>query len=292
MEQENAKRLLMNTPSSGDFFHFDHTLNLYRGCNHGCVYCDSRSECYHIERFDTVRVKKNALLLLRQELAQKRRAGVVMMGAASDPYNALEKELLVTRGALECLLRYGFGVGLSTKSALIARDKDVLSRFQTPVWVSFSVSTPDDELAALLEPRAALPSQRFSAMRELARAGVFTGVWLNPMLPFLSDGEEDVKNVARMTRENGGRYVISHFGVTLRTGDREYFYAALDNHPRFIGIKKKYIDSFGLDYICPSQNAERLYALLKEECTQAGLLYSYRQINEELEGRLPTQLSF
>lgn len=140
---EDAKRLLLRARPDADFFEFTDTLNLYRGCNHGCVYCDSLSECYHIEDFHRVRVKKDALALLKRELSARRKPGVVMMGAASDPYNALEEGLCVTRGALELLLKHSFGVGMSTKSALIARDRDVLARFRgvAPCWTAFSITT-------------------------------------------------------------------------------------------------------------------------------------------------------
>ena len=289
---EDAKRLLLRTKPGGDFFAFTDTLNLYRGCNHGCVYCDSLSECYHIENFHQVRVKKDALSMLGRELSARRKPGVVMMGAASDPYNALEESLRVTRGALELLLRHGFGVGMSTKSALIARDRDVLARFRgvAPCWTAFSITTGEDALAKLLEPRAASPSRRFAAMRALADAGVLTGTWLNPMLPFLTDGEENVLDIIRRTKESGGRFVLCHFGMTLRTGDRESFYRALDGHARFAGVKQKYVEAFGLNYLCPSPWAGERYALLRAECERLGLRYTYDQVNRLAREGGPAQL--
>ncbi len=290
---EDAKRLLLRARPDADFFEFTDTLNLYRGCNHGCVYCDSLSECYHIEDFHRVRVKKDALALLKRELSARRKPGVVMMGAASDPYNALEEGLCVTRGALELLLKHSFGVGMSTKSALIARDRDVLARFRgvAPCWTAFSITTGEDALAKLLEPHAAPPSRRFEAMRALADAGVLTGTWLNPMLPFLTDGEENVLDVIRRTRENGGRFVLCHFGMTLRTGDRESFYRALDANARFAGVKQRYVEAFGLDYLCPSPWAGERYALLRAECERLGLCCTYEQVNRLARESCPAQLS-
>ena len=289
---EDAKRLLLRARPDEHFFHFTDTLNLYRGCNHGCVYCDSLSECYHIENFHQVRVKRDALGMLKRELSARRAPGVVMMGAASDPYNALEERLRVTRGALELLLQHGFGVGMSTKSALIARDRDVLARFRgvAPCWTAFSITTGEDALAGLLEPYAAPPSRRFEAMRALADAGVLTGTWLNPMLPFLTDGEENVLDVARRTRENGGRFVLCHFGMTLRAGSRESFYRALDSHPRFAGVKQRYAAAFGLDYLCPSPWAEERLGLLTAECERLGLRYTYEQVNRLAREACPRQL--
>lgn len=289
-----AKKLL--TPVKGtntDFFYADYTLNLYRGCNHGCVYCDSRSVCYHINDFDRVRVKRDCLTMLEAELKQKKRAGVVGMGAASDPYNHYEQTLSATRGALMLLRRYGFSVGIPTKSDLMARDADVLCDIarQAPVRLCFSITTADDALAALLEPGAPSPTRRFAAMRALADKGLFVGAWLNPMLPFLTDDEEGMLRVLTKTAEARGRFCVCFFELTLREGDREYFYQALDCHPRFQGIKQKYVDAFGLDYICPTPKADALFPVYKAACEKLGLLWRFEDINREARSRLPSQLS-
>ena len=292
MEQEQAKRLLLRSVQHGNgFFWMDWTLNLYRGCNHGCIYCDSRSECYHIERFGEVRAKKNALLLLGRELCSKQKAGVVFMGAASDPYNVQENHLCITKGALELLLRYGFGIGMSTKSALIARDASLLGRFKgkAPAMAAFSITTADDALAARLEPGASPPSDRFEAMRALAGEGVFTGTWLNPVLPYITDTQENIRRIVDQTYQNGGRFVICHFGMTLRTGSREYFYQALDRDPLFYGIKQKYASAFGLDYLCPSPQAAALQAVLKEACEKKGMYWRFQQVNAGQRAQCPAQ---
>lgn len=293
-ETFTAKRLL--TPTRCDersFFACDYNMNLYRGCNHGCIYCDSLSDCYGFQHFEQVRYKQGCIDMLCSELRVKRNAGIVGMGAASDPYNHLEAGLLLTRQALEALRRFGFGVALHTKGLLVSRDRDVLSDIGKGMtaMVSFSISTPLDGLAALLEPGAPPPSQRFEAMRSLAEAGVFTGTWLNPMLPFLTDTREQVEAVLVQTARSGGRFVMCHYGMTLRTGNREHFFAALDSHPQFAGVKARYSQAFGLAYPCPSPDAASLCTYLEQRCRELGLLFRFEEINRALRAHCPQQLS-
>ncbi len=288
------KQLLspMRAPE-GRFFAADYTLNLYRGCNHGCIYCDTRSECYQIDRFDTLRVKENCIPMLEKELRAKKKPGIVFLGAASDGYNAIEKKLEITRQSLLLFKKYSFGVGLTTKSDLAARDAALLSAMGkvAPAYCTFSITTAEDELSRLIEPGAPVSSRRFAAMEALAGAGVFTGLWLNPVLPFLTDSQENIAALLARTAQAGGRYAVCHFGMTLRTGNREYFYSALDKHPRFRGIKQRYVDAFKLDYECPSPKAEALYAAFKEECQRLGLLYRFVDINRAMAEHCPAQLS-
>lgn len=294
MEDVSFKRLLTPTRYGGEaFFRGDYTLNLYRGCNHGCIYCDSRSVCYHMEDFDHVRVKRDCLAALESELRVKKHAGVVCMGAASDAYNAREASLRVTRGALELLRRYGFGVSLATKGALILRDADVLAEIAKTAYAcaAFSITTADAELAAFLEPHAPPPQQRFAAMEGLAKAGVPTGVWMNPMLPFLTDTPANALAVLRRTADAGGRFALCHFGVTLREGDREFFYAALCADARFAPVRERYVDAFGLRYLCPSPQAEALDALWQEECARLRLACTFDRVNQLAAAGEPRQLS-
>ena len=289
-----AKRLL--TPvrcAPEDFFACDYNMNLYRGCSHGCIYCDTRSACYGIDRFDTVRVKENCLRQLELELRAKKRPGVVGLGAASDSYNAAERTLRVTRGALELLRRYGFGVGIPTKGTLVARDIDVLREIgrAAPARVSFSITTIDDELSRRIEPGAPRSSQRLRAMELLAKAGVFTGVWLNPMLPFLCDDEADLVALLERIAGHGGRFCICHFAVTLREGDREYFYQKLEEDPYFAGVKRRYVEAFGLRYLCPTPALERLAPVYRATCERLGLLYTFAQLNAAARARVPAQTS-
>ena len=292
METVQAKQLLTSLHPMDDFFHSDYNLNLYRGCCHGCIYCDSRSVCYQLDRFDQVRVKENALPMLRDELRRKRKTGLVSTGAMSDPYNPFEEELQVTRGAFQLLLQYGFGAAFTTKSALAARDAELLAAIQlkTPVRACFSITTDSDELSKKIEPYASPTSLRFEALATLSQAGVYAGVWLNPVLPFLTDTKENICAILRRTKECGGQFVVCHFGMTLREGDREYFYQALDRD--FPGIKEKYAQTFGLDYICPSPRAKELKKLFQEECGRLGLLYRFPDINQAMLARQSRQMSF
>lgn len=226
MEALKAKHLLTAVQGSmEDFFYADWNMNLYRGCSHGCIYCDSRSVCYQIEHFDTVRPKANALELLEQELRAKRNTGVITMGSMSDAYNPLEKELRLTRGALELIRKHRFGAAYTTKSALCARDTDLLSEISrnAPVCARMTITCAEDALCRRIEPRVSVTSERFAAMSQLAQRGVFAGVWLNPLLPFLTDHEENIRRIVQMTADHGGRFVVCFFGMTLRTGNREYY---------------------------------------------------------------------
>jgi len=267
-------------------------MNLYHGCNHGCIYCDTRSECYGIGRFDEIRYKENCLAMLEAELRQKRRPGVVSLGAASDSYNGAEETLCLTRRALRLLKKYSFGVGIPTKGALAARDADILAEMRraAPVYVSFSITTAEDGLSRLLEPGAPASSRRFAAMAELAAAGVLVGTWLNPMLPFLTDSDENLLAVLDATAASGGRFVLCHFGMTLRTGNREYFYAALEKEPRFQGVKQRYVEAFGLQYPCASPRADQLWRVFRERCEKRKLLCRFRDVARAAGEQCPVQM--
>ena len=272
-----------------DFFLADWNMNLYRGCSHGCIYCDSRSVCYRLEHFDTVQPKPDALAILEAELRGKRRSGVVSMGAMSDPYNPLERELKLTRGALEMLLRHGFGAAYTTKSALCARDADLLreiSRF-APVCARLTVTCADDALCRRIEPNVSVTTERLAALRSLADAGVYAGVWINPVQPFLTDSEDNLVALLRMAAEAGAQFAVCFFGMTLRTGNREYYFRALERD--FPGVRQKYLTAFGNDYECPSPDAERLWEVYRAECDRLGLAYRFREVNQRMLARMPWQ---
>ena len=292
MEYAQAKQLL--TPihvGMDDFFYANWNMNLYRGCCHGCIYCDSRSLCYHLDRFDTVRPKENALSLLESELRAKRKPGIITMGAMSDPYNPLEEELRLTRGALELIRRYGFGAAYTTKSALCARDADLLADVarRAPVRVQLTVTCADDDLCQRIEPDVSPSSERFAALRRLADAGIYAGVWLNPVLPFITDTEENILGVVRKAAEAGAKFVVCFFGMTLRSGNREYYFQALERE--FPGVRAKYLATFGNAYECGSPDAAHLYEVFKQECTRLGLAWRFRDINAGMLQHQPRQLS-
>lgn len=293
METLKAKHLLTAVHGSmEDFFYADWNMNIYRGCSHGCIYCDSRSACYQIDRFDTVRPKENALILLDTELRSKRSAGVITMGSMSDPYNPLEKELQFTRGALELIRQHRFGAAYTTKSALCARDADLLADISrhAPVCARLTITCADDALCSRIEPRVSPSSERFAAMHTLAKHSVFTGTWLNPLLPHITDTEDNIRRIVRMTADAGGRFVVCFFGMTLRTGNREYYFAALERD--FPGVREKYLRGYGNAYELTVPDADRLYDIFRDECVKCGLHWKFADINREMFARMPQQTSF
>ena len=279
MEYISAKTILHRSKST-EWFGTDHTLNLYRGCCHGCIYCDSRSNCYGIENFEQVRAKRDALRILRDELRRKVKPGFAGMGAMSDPYNPFEETELLTRHALELLDAYGFGVAIATKSDRIVRDIDLFRSIQShsPVVCKITVTTTDDDLAAKVEPGAPAPSRRLEAVRRLSGAGVFTGVLLMPVLPFLEDRWEQVEDVLERAAQAGARFVYPAFGMTMRDGQREYYLRRLEELFPEKKLAQRYEQRYGTRYTCASPDAARLWKRFQAKCKELGLLYEMRQI--------------
>lgn len=272
-----AKNMLTRTKNNV-WFGTDYNMNIYRGCSHGCIYCDSRSDCYGIEDFDQVRTKENALIILEDNLRRKSFKGVVGTGAMSDPYNPLEKKYQLTRQALELFKKHGYGVALATKSPLVTRDKDVLAAIQkrSPVLVKITITCAEDPLAKIIEPRVAASSARFAAIKELADCSIFAGVLLMPILPFINDTPANITAIVTAAAEHGARFIYPAFGVTLRDSQRLYFYDQLEAH--FPGIKKEYLRSFGNAYSCASPQAKILWTTFTRECQRQGLLYKMEDI--------------
>lgn len=293
MEFVPAKSILSGYREQNPWFGINYNFNIYRGCSHGCIYCDSRSECYHVEDFDRVRAKQDALIILEKELRGKRRRGVAGSGAMSDPYNPLEEEYKLTRGALALLNAYGFGAAICTKSSLVARDSDLLQRIaaHSPVLVKVTVTTADDELCAKLEPHAPSASERFRAIRELSGKGIYTGILLMPVLPFIEDSKENILQIVRLGAESGARFIFPAFGVTLRQNQRDWFFKKLDES--FPGLKQKYITRFGDAYACSSPMAKELCRCFKDACSSAGIVYGMQDIVKGYtSGYSQNQLSF
>ena len=293
MQPLYAKQLL--TPIKGsmdDFFYADWNMNLYRGCCHGCIYCDSRSVCYQIDNFDSVRPKENALTLLEDELLSKRKTGVITMGSMSDVYNPLEKKLCLTQNALELIRKHRFGAAYTTKSALCARDAALLAEIarHAPVCARMTVTCADDDLCRKIEPHVSVSSERFSAIRTLADHGIYTGVWLNPVLPYLTDNEDNIRRIVQMTADAGGRFVVCFFAMTLRTGNREYYFNALDK--TFPGVRQMYTHHYGNAYELLVPEADRLYDAFRDECTKCRLHWKFSDINREMFQHMPQQISF
>jgi len=279
MDEIPAKHILIRNKSTA-WFGTDHTINLYRGCPHGCIYCDSRSACYGIESFGTVRAKADALSILRDELRRKVRPGIAGLGSMSDPYHPLEREKKLTMHALELLDAYSFGVAIATKSDLILRDLGLLSLMKehVPVLCKVTVTTVDPALAARVEPGAPSPACRLAAVEKLSAAGVYTGVLLMPVLPFLEDREEQVLAVVDAAADAGAKFVYPAFGMTLRDRQREYYYARLEEAFPGQGLVQRYRQRYGERYQCPSPRAGELYRAAAQRCRERGMLWRMRDI--------------
>lgn len=277
METIAAKTILTRTKNSS-WFGSEYNMNLYRGCTHGCIYCDSRSDCYRNPDFDHIRSKADALRILRDDLRRKAKSGVVATGSMSDPYNPFEAEEKLSRHALELLNAYGFGVAIATKSPLVTRDIDVLRDISahSPVIVKFTITTADDALCKKIEPNVSTSSERFAAIRKLSDAKIFCGVLLMPLLPFINDTAENVTEIVRKASEAGARFVYPGFGVTLRDSQRAYFYGRLDE--LFPGMRERYLEKYGDRYSCGVPNSKRLYSAFQKECEHTGMLHKMQDI--------------
>lgn len=249
-------------------------MNIYRGCTHGCVYCDSRSRCYQFTHlFEDIEVKRNAPELLEKALQSKRKRCMIGTGSMSDPYMHCEEQLGLTRRCLEVLQRYGFGVTIQTKSDRILRDMDLLDEINrsTKCVVQMTLTTYDDELCRILEPHVCNTRRRIEVLERMQERGIPTVVWLTPILPFINDTPENVEAILKECVRVGVKGVIDFgMGLTLREGDREYYYAALDRH--FPGMKTRYIQRYGNAYELPSPRARELRALLHGICAENGIL--------------------
>lgn len=269
-------------------------MNLYRGCTHGCIYCDSRSRCYHMDHaFEDIEVKENAIALLEDALKRKRSRCMLGTGAMTDPYIPLEEEIGNVRKALLLAYRYGFGFTLQTKSSRVLRDIDLLQAInqQSKCVVQMTLTTHDETLCGKLEPNVSPTRERVEALKRLHNAGIPTVVWLCPILPFINDTEENVQAILRDCAEAGVRGIICfEMGLTLRDGNREYFYRQLDRH--FPGLKEKYIQTYGLRYQVKSPRNAALMALFHDFCQRNGMahdngqIFSYLQTYEEKQSQL------
>jgi DNA repair photolyase len=262
--------LLSSAKQPDSWFGIKYTMNLYRGCQHQCIYCDSRSECYQIENFADILVKVNAIDLLRKELPRKRTKGTVGTGSMNDPYMPVEATRNLTGQALRVIAEHQFPVHVITKSDLVLRDIDILKQIsQTYAAVSFTITTADDALGKKIEPGAPLVSQRLKAMATLAANGILTGVTMMPILPFIEDTEENVRAIVAQAHKHGAQYIIAAFGMTLRDRQRAYYYDKLDR--LFPGVRHKYERAFGERYSATANNARKLEQVFREECERFGI---------------------
>ena len=248
-------------------------MNLYRGCQHGCIYCDARSHCYQMDHdFEDIEVKINAPELLERAMKSKRKACMIGTGSMSDPYIPLERELQLWRRCLELIERYEFGVTVLTKSDGVLRDLDLYRAIneKTRAVIQMTLTTADDDLCRIIEPNVSTTSERVAALQEFQKCGIPTVVWLCPILPFLNDTPENIASIVELCADAGVKGII-HFGMglTLRDGNREYFYARLDRH--FPGLKQRYIRAYGNAYELPSPRQRELEALFAQKCDAYGI---------------------
>lgn len=255
-------------------------MNLYRGCSHGCIYCDSRSRCYHMEHaFEDIEVKENAIDLLAHALEHKRKKCMIGTGSMTDPYIPLEMELEHVRKALYLIYEHGFGFTVITKSNRILRDLDLLQKIneKTKCVVQMTLTTYDEALCRKIEPHVCTTGERFAVLKRLREAGIPTVVWLTPILPFINDTEENITGILEMCAEAGVYGVINYgMGLTLREGNREYFYEQLDR--LFPRLKEKYIRTYGNRYEIESSNNSRLMKIFHEKCGEYGIVHDNEEI--------------
>lgn len=261
-------------------------MNIYRGCTHGCIYCDSRSRCYQFTHpFEDVEVKQNAPELLEKALRSKRKKCMIGTGSMSDPYMHCEEQLRLTRRCLKIINRYGFGVSIQTKSDRILQDIDILDEINRSAKcvVQMTLTTYDDDLCSILEPNVCNTKRRIEVLGMMQERGIPTIVWLTPVLPFINDTEENITAILRECVRTGVKGVIDFgMGLTLREGDREYYYAALDRH--FPGMKARYMRTYGNAYELPSPNAKELKEIFRGICEGSGMMSEpdecFRYMNE------------
>jgi DNA repair photolyase len=270
IHEVTAKTLLSSAKQPDPWFGIKYTMNLYRGCQHQCIYCDSRSKCYRIENFADVLVKVNAIDLLKKELPRKRVKGTIGTGSMSDPYLPLEAARRLTAQALEIIAEHQFPVHVLTKSDLVLRDLDTLRAIsRVYAAISFTITTADDGLGKKVEPGAPLVSRRFAAMAQLANAGLLTGVLMMPVLPFIEDNPDNITAIVTRAKECGASYILASFGMTLRDRQRAYYYAQLDR--LFPGLRPQYERQFGDRYSASARGAKRLEQIFREACERQGI---------------------
>lgn len=259
-------------------------MNIYRGCLHGCIYCDSRSLCYQMNhKFEDIEVKANAVGLLENTLRRKRNKCMIGTGAMSDPCMPIEEKLGNMRKCLEVIERYGFGVTMITKSTKVLRDLDLLKKIneKSKCVVQMTLTTYDEDLCRIVEPNVETTYERFRALEILHDNGIPTVVWLCPILPFINDTEENIRGILDYCVRAKVKGIINFdMGVTLRDGNREYFYKKLDEH--FPGLKEKYIRMYGNSYQLSSPNSRQLNMIYKSECIKNGIMCDVNECFEYL----------
>ena len=265
-----AKTILSKYKQVDSWFHIRYSMNLYRGCQHQCIYCDSRSECYRIENFENILIKENAIGLLRSELKKLREKDTIGTGSMNDPYMPVEKEVQLPRQALEVIYEFRYPLHIITKSDLVLRGIELIQKISRVfATVSVTITTADDALSAILEPGAVVSSKRFEAVKKLNESGIRAGILLMPVLPFITDTEDNIKNIVVKAKEANAAYILPAFGVTLRDKQRAYFFDKLEQYnPDILALYHKYYHG-QYSFQSPAQNS--LMALFSKLCKQYGI---------------------
>lgn len=265
-------------------------LNATRGCTHGCIYCDSRSTCYHIDHaFEDIEIKSNAAQILKQQLRSRKNKCMISFGSMSDPYLPLENEIKQTRRILEVIYEMGFGVTLITKSASVLQDLDLLVKIneRSKCVVQMTLTTSNEDLCKIVEPHVSSTKQRVEALQKLGEAGIETVVWMVPFLPRINDTEENIRGLVEYCKKAKVKRILN-FGIslTLREGNREYYYEQLDKY--FVGLRQWYEHTYKESYVLVSPNHKQVMQIFEEECDKAGIIYDTKEIFTYLH-TFPTQ---
>lgn len=283
-----GKVLLSKNKYPSGWFGCNYLFNIYRGCEHKCIYCDSRSLCYRIENFDDLNIKINSASLLENELKSRRKKGTIGTGSMSDPYTLSEKKYMLTRKCLEIILKYNYPVHITTKSNLILRDADILSEINK-IYASaaMTITTSDDALSKIIEPYAPSSSDRFKALGVLSSLGICTSITLMPVLPFLEDNEKNILEIVNKADYYGVKHIVPFLGMTMRDRQKAYFYKKLDEN--FPGIRDKYEKKYNDRYECLDNNIKKLNHLLLDACNKYNISLKMPSYDEKLTN---IQLSF
>ncbi len=285
-DEITVKSILSKLKDAPDpWFGITYNMNLYRGCMHGCIYCDSRSECYRLGDLGHIRVKKNAIELLQTELKNKKTKGTIGTGSMNDPYMPVENQTGITRRALEIINYYKFPVHIITKSNLVTRDIDILKQIsKIYAAVSITITTTNDNLSRIIEPNAPVSSQRFKAIEQLAANGIYCGVTLMPVLPFITDNVENINQIVQQAANCGANYVIASMGVTLRDKQRDYYFDKLEKH--FPGTKNNYIARYKNGYLAKALNYKVLEHEFLNSCHNNNISTAMQFYNNNTPGQL------
>jgi DNA repair photolyase len=278
-----AKTIVRKCTPNWNYLLFEYAMDIYRGCSHGCIYCYARSKYYEkTNHFDCVRAKRDALQIIRDELRRKVKTGVVLVGGVSDSYNPYEKDLKLTRNALELINAFNFGACIITKSNLVTRDTDIFMdiKERSPVSVNFSITCADEETCKKVEPFAPTTRERFEALEDLTKSGITTGVLMDPMIPFITDTKDNVLEMVKKAKQYGANYIYLSTQVTMADVQREYFLQEAEKH--YPGISEQFLQRYKNYYHCWSYNGKKLWHTFAEACEKENMHYDMKAVNQRI----------